>query len=286
MCAFVSSAHSSALSVRAFQRRWVTWFRATKIASRVCCIIRSQCSRPMQRQTISTIELKVRHGHSHVSNDWIDASSLCRVSMLICCSSVFPPSLCSPAFLQWFRSTRLTELIAETPEFLAQNKAAVVANLTEKEKNLGEMHNRLWGEIERRRFDWAHQDRVAAAVALITLDSLLAFWDRYIAMDAPQRRKMSFQYFSQGGDAPHALPAKMERYTAEAVKFANEKLVLKAKQKEEAAPAAADASAAPAPAAAAESVFLPPVPVDPRPIVYIEDVVAFKNSQCLYPAML
>lgn len=213
-------------------------------------------------------------------------SSVCRLSLalLLFCISL------SQAFLQWFRSTRLSELIAETPEFLSQNKSAVIANLTEKEKNQHELHQRLWGEIERRRFDWAHQDRVAAAVSLITLESFLAFWDRFLAIGSAQRRKMSFQYFSQGGEAPHALPQKMERYTEQAVKFANEKLVLKAKPKEEAAAAApaaaADASSAAAPAAAVESVFLPPVPVDPRPIVYIEDVVAFKNSMGLYPAML
>ena len=86
--------------------------------------------------------------------------------------------LFSAAFLSWFRSTRLAELIAETPDFFAQNKKAVVLNLLEKEKNLGEVHQRLWAEIDKRRFDWTHNEKVTQVVEKVTLESFFAFWDR------------------------------------------------------------------------------------------------------------
>ena len=53
------------------------------------------------------------------------------------------------AFLAWFRSVKLADLIKETSDFIEQNKKAVVANLTEKDKNIGDAHNRHWGEIEK-----------------------------------------------------------------------------------------------------------------------------------------
>jgi hypothetical protein len=53
------------------------------------------------------------------------------------------------AFLAWFRSFKLADLIRETGDFIDQNKKAVIANLTEKDKNIGDTHNRHWGEIEK-----------------------------------------------------------------------------------------------------------------------------------------
>jgi len=136
-----------------------------------------------------------------------------------------------------------------------------------------------------RRFDFRHHEKVAAAVSSVTLESLLAFWDRHIAMDGPERRKMSFQYSSHA----HKLPERLERETAEAAAYANEKVVLRSKPDATAAPAvttpaAADGPASAAPATEAEDVFLPPVVLDPRPITYVDDLLSFKNSCMLFPA--
>ena len=157
----------------------------------------------------------------------------------------------------------------------------------EKEKNLGEVHQRLWAEIDKRRFDWTHNEKVAQEVEKVTLESFFAFWDRFIAIESPLRRKISFQYFAHA----HKLPAPMEKETAEAAAYANEKLVLKATENKEAAAgeSAAEAEAAPvadASAAAPEVVFLPPVPLDARPVKYIRDITAFKDEFGLFPASL
>jgi insulysin len=82
------------------------------------------------------------------------------------------------AFLSWFRSTKLAELVAETPDFLEKNKAAVMSLLTEKDKSLGDEQSRFWPEIERRRFDWLRRERVAKEVGKITMEQVHAFWDR------------------------------------------------------------------------------------------------------------
>jgi len=142
--------------------------------------------------------------------------------------------------------------------------------------------------LVQRRYDFRHQDKVAAAVSAATLESLLAFWDKYISMTGSERRKMSFQYSSHA----HALPQRLERQTEEAAAYANQKVVLRSKPDAAAAPAAAAdgpssaavTDSAATPGAEPEEVFLPPVVLDPRPITYIDDLISFKNSCMLFPA--
>jgi len=188
------------------------------------------------------------------------------------------------AFLAWFRSTKLAALCEETADFLEQNKKAVRLNLTEKEKNLGEVAGRLWGEIERRRFNFHHAWHVADEVEKISMESLLAFFDEFLAVEkvGNHRAKISVQYNSHD----HQLPERFERDTPERVAFANEKLVVKKPAPAAAAPAGEGESAAAAPAAAEEVVFLPPVPVDPRTRVYVDELVEFRRSCPTYPASL
>lgn len=195
------------------------------------------------------------------------------------------------AFMVWFRYTQFAALVKETPDFLERNKNAVILSLTEKDKNLGDEHRRFWGEIEKRRFDWTRHDRVAREVEKITEESLFAFYDKYLLASTPNsmRRKLSFQYFSSA----HTLPQRIERETNETNEYGNVKLATKPL-----APAAgggesdskgeeAASVAAAAPAAAAEEIYLPPVAVDPRPIRYIDDdLIAFKRTLPMYPAML
>jgi hypothetical protein len=161
-------------------------------------------------------------------------------------------------------------------------------NLTEKDKNIQDTHQRFWNEIALRRFDFDHDEKKAAEVGKITLESLRKFWDKYLDINSSERRKMSFQYSSLA----HKIPERVERDTADNVAKANEKLVLKAVEKPADAavsPVAASsepAAAAAAPAAPAEVVYLPPVPVDPRPHVHIDDFESFKRGLMLFPAAL
>jgi len=200
------------------------------------------------------------------------------------------------AFLAWFRTKRMEELIKETPDFLEQNKKAVYINLTEKEKNPGQVHDRLWSEVSHRRFGWDVNHQIARAVQRVTLESLWKFWDAYLAIDGDgggdgtgnKRRKISIQYFAR----QHALPQRVEKETEELVAYANQRLVTKTEESSTSAAAATTTSDGTAAASASssssskstESIFLPPVPLDPRPIEYLDDPITFKTAQQLYPA--
>jgi hypothetical protein len=87
------------------------------------------------------------------------------------------------------------------------------------------------------------------------------------------------------------LPEQYELDTPEKVAFGNEKLVVKAAASAGGAAAAAEgesaaAGAAAAPAVVAEDVSLPPVPIDWRSRVYVEDLVDFRRSCSTFPASL
>jgi hypothetical protein len=172
--------------------------------------------------------------------------------------------------------------------FFPTNVAAVVAKKTEKDKTLGAESQRHWGEICTGRFQFDRVEREVTALKALDANHLLAFIDRYISMTPvegeSQRAKLSIQYF---GNKVAALPDVVLRETEERVAFANKPLPAEAPAAgavlaDGSSPSAvvAEVASASPPAAAVASVVadvmqLASVPVDPRPIEMLDDLVAF-----------
>lgn len=193
------------------------------------------------------------------------------------------------SFLQWYRDVELPRALAADPDFFAQNVAAVIAKKTEKDKTLTAESTRLWNEIAHRRLQFDRVEREVAVLRTLDVAALMQFIDRFITMRPAEgvshRAKLNVQYF--GCNSPLPEPAALE--SAERVAFANVPPVAKT------ADASAD-DAAPAPTDAdnegddteaqpiKESVFLPAVPVDHRPIQMVDDLAVFKRAMPLFPA--
>ena len=72
------------------------------------------------------------------------------------------------------------------------------------DQRLDAQSNRLWTECILQRFDFDRPWRTAASMRRVTRGSLLAFFDKYIAPEAPSRRRLSTHVFAQGA-APSSL---------------------------------------------------------------------------------
>jgi hypothetical protein len=128
----------------------------------------------------------------------------------------------------WLVGFRGGALAALTPAALAEYASAVAANLEEPPKRLTEEAGPMWSEIVQRRYRWDHAHllrvhprpieprsqirtpsrsrwdyahRVAAAARELTVEGLLAFFDRCMAHDAPERRLAVSHAFSPAARA-------------------------------------------------------------------------------------
>lgn len=193
----------------------------------------------------------------------------------------------------------LPSKLAADPNFFSTNVAAVIAKKLEKDKTLSAESQRLWGEIATGRLQFDRTEREVAALHALDERHLLAFIDRYIAMAPAEgesaRAKLSIQIF---GNKHPILPEAVLRDSEERAAFANLPLP---SDKEAAAAAATGAADEPAAAPAVENsvagesadaaspgpsaaVELPKVPIDPREIVQLDDLTAFKRNMPLFPA--
>eukprot|EP00752_Nemacystus_decipiens_P002074 g1985.t1 len=90
-------------------------------------------------------------------------------------------------FLTGFRET----LSSLTPEEFAMNVKAVVQNLLEKDKNLGEETRRHWDEISDRSYVFDRSERDADAVRQLSQGELLEFYGFYFSPEGLGRKKLS-----------------------------------------------------------------------------------------------
>jgi len=105
---------------------------------------------------------------------------------------------CIEEFLVFLRS----ELVDIKDEDFGTNRQAVVDKLLEKPKNLNEETNRIWQEVQSGRYEFQHAKKQADAVRALVKADVIAFFDRFIAADAPLRRKFSAQTYG----SPFPIP--------------------------------------------------------------------------------
>ena len=91
------------------------------------------------------------------------------------------------AFLEAFRAT----LGALSPVEFDANRKAVAAELLEMPKRPAQVAQPMWYEINLGRYAFSRRQDTAAAIAKLTLDDVVAFYDYYVAPGGAGRRKAS-----------------------------------------------------------------------------------------------
>ncbi|TPX70225.1 hypothetical protein SpCBS45565_g01950 [Spizellomyces sp. 'palustris'] len=89
-----------------------------------------------------------------------------------------------------------------TADEYAKHQAALAARMLEKDKNLGQESHRLWTHVSSRYYNFDQHIEDADLVKCVTQDSLLEFYDTFIALSAPERRKLSVHVRSQKSGSP------------------------------------------------------------------------------------
>ena len=70
------------------------------------------------------------------------------------------------------------------------------------DKRLGSQAGRLWSEIVLRRYDYGRPWRNAKRFAKVRQSDLLAFYDRFLALSAPDGRRLATHVFAAPARPP------------------------------------------------------------------------------------
>ena len=90
------------------------------------------------------------------------------------------------------------------PSEFDENRKALVVRLSERAKSTDQLASEHWSEINSGRFDFRRSEREAAALQSITLQDILAFYDRYLLAQSPVRRKLTVRVYPNALDNSNA----------------------------------------------------------------------------------
>jgi len=145
-------------------------------------------------------ELRTRQQLGYIVSSSVVASAGVRSIVFSVQSTVQPPPELERrigVFLRAYRST-----LSALPEAdVAKVCDALAAQLTDVDQRLDAQAARFWQEIAMRRYDYSRPWRKAEIIRGITREQLVAFFDRYIAPDAPESRWLATHVFSKAAAA-------------------------------------------------------------------------------------
>jgi len=122
-----------------------------------------------------------------------------------------------PTFLdervEAFISTVPSLLEKMTEEEWEHNKNALIALKLEKDKTLNKQSTRYWLEITSHTYVFDRAEKEAIELRLLQKNEVVAFWNEYIAKDAPRRKKLSVQLFGKGHAVPTSASDNVSRIT-------------------------------------------------------------------------
>lgn len=167
------------------------------------------------------------------------------------------------SFLHYFGNVYLPE---QADEWFETHKSALINALEEKDKKLTDEFNSLWTEIHSSIYQFNRRDLKAQHVRTCTRQDVMDFFAKHISIQAPQRKKFTTQLFGKD----HNIPPQKVHLTEE--DFLSNKEINPVQTEESSS------------TSTAQKVFLPPVPVDPRPRVYVTDYHKFKRMMPLHPS--
>ena len=76
-------------------------------------------------------------------------------------------------------------------EEFSRHKKALADQKLEKPKKLSTRHDKIWNEIYNQRYNFNRVDIEVEALENLTRDDILEFYDKYIAIEAKERRKLA-----------------------------------------------------------------------------------------------
>lgn len=82
-------------------------------------------------------------------------------------------------------------LVSLTAEDFAAAVRARKQAILQRYERLNSETSRHWSEISTRMYDFGRRERIASFVSELTLADIVAFYDRYLAIDAPERCKIA-----------------------------------------------------------------------------------------------
>ncbi|KAF8073057.1 PXM16 [Scenedesmus sp. PABB004] len=122
-------------------------------------------------------------------------------------SPATPPDALASAARAWLGGFRPELAAAAAGALLDAHKQALRDKYLEPPKTLAEAARRTWGPIAARHLDWARRRAKAAAVAALTAEDLLAFYDDVLHPDAPRHAALSVQLWGGAGGGEAAVDA-------------------------------------------------------------------------------
>lgn len=173
---------------------------------------------------------------------------------------------------------RLTVLQNMTTDAFVTAKESALARLLEIPRALAEETETHWSEIARRRYAFDRLSHEEAAIRALTKKELLDAFDRYIRINAPQRRVI-------------VVNVEAKRKNLSSVAITDSKSDSKAVLPSVLTTTTTTTTGALAPTTtvkttSVEGTTLPPVPVDRATVVPLTCSHTFKRSMCLLPVIL
>ncbi|KRX21021.1 Insulin-degrading enzyme, partial [Trichinella nelsoni] len=106
----------------------------------------------------------------------------------------------SPAYLderiEAFLSHLLEDIKNMPSEEFEEHRAALTSKRLEKPKKLVSAASKCWSEISSEQYNFERDEKEVNILQTITKEELIEFYKQYIAADAPKRRKLSTQVYS------------------------------------------------------------------------------------------
>eukprot|EP00188_Purpureofilum_apyrenoidigerum_P003990 Plantae.Rhodophyta-Purpureofilum_apyrenoidigerum.ctg4336.p1 GENE.Plantae.Rhodophyta-Purpureofilum_apyrenoidigerum.ctg4336~~Plantae.Rhodophyta-Purpureofilum_apyrenoidigerum.ctg4336.p1 ORF type:complete len:995 (-),score=223.91 Plantae.Rhodophyta-Purpureofilum_apyrenoidigerum.ctg4336:406-3390(-) len=114
------------------------------------------------------------------------------IYVIIQSSKVAPPGLDErvEAFLEQFRTETLAGM--KKGEFAKYIKA-LIDNKNEPDKQMKQRNRRFWSEISKRTYVYDRRENEIEALKQVTIDKVIDAFDRHVALNGPERRKISVQ---------------------------------------------------------------------------------------------
>jgi len=158
-------------------------------------------------------DLRTEQQLGYIVSSGVKALEETRNLNLIVQSSVAPADKSSSAILNFLEDFRTSKLEKLSDSEISSFVKGLLDSKLEPDKSLAAEVTRNWSEISYGRFQFDRIQREAAALLEVTREDLLEFWDKYVAADAYEGRRMIItEVVPQNGPASSKQPPKSSGY--------------------------------------------------------------------------
>lgn len=112
-------------------------------------------------------------------------------------SEGYDPTYLDSRIEKFIERFRKDHIVSMSPEVFEANKTAVINQLLEKNKNLGEESSKYWQVITNGSYAFDKYQQIADNVKSLKLVQVLQFYDKFLAKDGNCRTKLSVQVYGK-----------------------------------------------------------------------------------------